>query len=43
MEKAGGMLHNEKMEQAGAEKREKAGGYGEASDTYGSSNRGSDY
>ena len=26
MEKAGGMMHNEKMEQKGAEKRNQAGG-----------------
>ena len=47
MEKAGGILHNQRMEQAGAEKREKAGGYGDSSDSYGdsygSSNQGSNY
>ena len=43
MEKAGGMLHNEKMEQAGVEKRERAGGYGGSSDNYGSGNQDSSY
>ena len=43
MEKAGGMLHSQKIEQAGAEKRDKAGAYGDSSDSYGSGNQGSDY
>ena len=43
MEKAGGILHNQKMEQTGAEKREKAGGYGDSYDSYGSGNQGSNY
>lgn len=38
MEKAGGMMGNEKMEQKGAEKRQQAGGYG--GDNSGSGNYG---
>jgi hypothetical protein len=46
MEKVGGMLHNEKMEDAGSERRAKAGGYGDDSgfggDSYGSGSRDND-
>ena len=40
MEKAGGLLKNEKLEQKGAEKREQAGGLGGSEGQYGTEAQG---
>jgi hypothetical protein len=42
MEKVGGFLHNDKLQERGAEKREQAGGYG-GNDNYGSSGNDNNY